>query len=326
MRLSKTGILSVALAICAWAGSTDASSQEYIYPLTLLDASPRAAAMGGVNLGESTSDYLYTNPMSLIWSEDWIYASVNGGIVDKIEGAGTPKIFSSSVGVSKWGVALMGGYRFKGGFQIPKYDLNGIEIEGKFVHLADRSMDFGVAYNPLKSLPLGVYAKYSYYITSYGKSADAHSFTLGTSYQHKFISSAGTYDHTLTGTLEVAEMGKDFARGKRTILSLPTNVAGAVNWAYDIPDTMWETSLGVQGRYFFRPAESRLFQVGVGGEATFNKFVSLRLGYQYAERDLSFIGCGFGIKLPYVNLDFGTHISLTDDHPMNSYIGISFRM
>ena len=328
MKHSNKYILAFLVSLLTLGSASFVSAQEHIYPVSIMDVSPRAAAMGGLTLGEATSDYLHTNPAAFVRGEQWVYASVSGAVGSKLLESGRPYSISSSVGVTKWGVGLMAGIRYKAGIKIPKYDPSGVEIPGKFIHQMDRAIDFGVAYNPIKSLPLGFYAKYAYYLTAYGRNAVAHSFTVGASYQHRFMTSDGVYNHLLTGTVEVSELGRDFSDGKTTVLHLPSNVAGALSWNYvGIAGSKFDTTLGVQGRYFFKPEKQSLMQFSVGGEVMYNKLLSLQIGYQYAWRDLSFVGCGLGVKLPYFNIHFGSHISLAKDMPRHNFIGgVSFEL
>lgn len=327
MRYRKIYLFTLGVILSTCTSSLLTHAQEYVYPLVLTNVDARVMSMGGLSLGESTSNFLYANPASFLRSNASIYVSAASGFATESTEVGRPKVFAGSVGVSRWGVALMAGYRYKGGMEMPKYDPMGMEIPGKTVKLMDRSFDFALAYNPFTSIPLGFYAKYASYLTAYGRNAVAHSTTWGVSYLQDLTISESRYANKLTATVELADVGRHFSDGTATVLRLPSSVSGALSWKFEDHTSKLSTTLGTQGRYYFGLTNEKLMQVSVGSEVQYNNFLSVRAGYQYAWRNLSYLGAGLGIRWNYLEFNLAGQYSLSKDRFVNSVLlGLNFQL
>ncbi|MDO4771338.1 PorV/PorQ family protein [Porphyromonas sp.] len=291
-----THIFSFAAALLLGLGA-----QAQTRPLPILEINPdaRSAAMGNVSLGEAQSNYLYVNPASFLYHDNWLTVSANGELYPKSGDAGRLIYGNASVGMKfAQRHAVYVGYRYLGGLSIKRADRFG-EIK-KTIKPVDMTYDLGYAFR--LNDKLAFYAMGTLTQAHVVKSAFGATFGLGANYRTAFGSDPENPYRVNIG-VRVADLGAPLAYSSKSTYSMPSSFAIGGDVSRKLRD-IHKFTLALGSRYYFLPGDATLLTAGAGVEYALAGIFSLRGGYDFAQKGMSHYTAGVGISYAGLKADF----------------------
>lgn len=297
--------LLCAVAALFGAAQADAQGQD----LFILSAHPdaRTAAMGNANAA-TEGMHLYNNPAAFFAADKQVTADASAFVYpqDK-EVGGTLGLYTATAGLRfAQRHAAFVGYRYAGGLKLKGFDIQGNPT--KDYQPFDWTIDLGYAYQLGKGF--AAYATGSVIFSHLSKNATGGAFTLGAAYRNTALQLAERPTQ-LTLDAKVAALGPqlDYGNGSRVALPTHLSVGGALSMELT---EQHQLAAALTSRYFFQPADTKVFQLGGGLEYTYRHCVSLRAGYEYGSHQLSHFTAGAGVKVHGLRLNAGYMLKTTD--------------
>lgn len=275
-----------------------------------LNSDARNTGMGNVVMGEANGMYLYSNPTSFLNDKKNIYASYTLGMLPKVKDDRL-MFHSVSAGYKKGKNALLVGFRYLGGLQIPKVTNSGTTSKKK-IKPNDYSLD--LAYTRDLGNKFSAYIKGSFIQSHIGKTAYTGNFGTGVYYRNAFKLSSKKVSYTFG--LGVYDLGAGVKFGKKTN-SQPTSVGLGGSFGTELAKNH-NLNLAWTTRYFALPTNSSETTASLGLEYELYNMVGLRAGY-HMEDGNNITTFGLGYKQKYFNLNVGYQMG----NDNNLFLGIS---
>ena len=190
----------------------------------------------------------------------------------------------------------MAGVRYMGGLTIHPIAAVG---ETKEIKPYDVTLDLGYSFPVTKEI--AVYATATYARSHAETSTNALAFSVGAAYQTDFNLTKDV-PTTLTVGARLMDFGKDVKFDNTGIpQSLPTSLVVGGDWNVRIaPKHALTYALSYR---YFTPKDGHETLVGTGLEYTYNRIVSARVGYQYADKGSDAFTFGAGGQWAGFKLD-----------------------
>lgn len=213
--------------------------------------------------------------------------------------------------------ALMAGVRYLGGLTVPSVGATG---EPDKVSPYDMAIDLG--YSFAVTPEVAVYATATYARSHAATSANAYAFSAGAAYQKGF-NICPTVPTTLTVGARLLDFGKSVKFNDTGIpQSLPTSVAVGGDWAVNFAP-QHALTYALSCRYFTPKDASETLLAG-GLEYTYNRMLSARVGYQYADKGSNALTFGAGGELSGFKLNVAYHHAFADYGVDALMVGIGY--
>lgn len=302
MRITYIFLIAAALLF-----GLDAHAQTRPLPILEINPDARTAAMGNVTLGEAGSNYLYVNPASFLYGSQWLTVSANGELYPKSGDAGRLLYGNASAGIRFADRhAVYVGYRYLGGLSIKREDRFG--VSKKAIKPMDMTYDLGYAFR--LNDKFAVYATGTLTQVHVTQTVFGGTFGLGANYRTTFGSSADN-PYRLNIGAKVSDLGMPLAFSAKKSYAMPSSFA----IGGDISRKKGEAhkfTVAAGTRYYFLPTDAALFTAGAGAEYSFAGILSLRGGYDFAQKGMSHITAGVGVSFAGLKADFAYRKATAD--------------
>lgn len=298
------------------------NAQSRSLPLLEAPTDARAVAMGGQTLIHTESNYIFLNPVSILYGDQVTSVGVTGMMYPSFNGVdGTLMYgnFSAAYRLHDRHVLHVGG-RYQGGLTYPGGATDQFGKPGKDISPYDYSVD--LAYGFRITDQLAAFATGSFLQSYIAEAAYSAGFGLGVNYHSADLL---PMDGALfNAAVAVRDLGAPIEYNG-TNYDLPSNVTAGVDVRLPFaPEHV--ISFAVGARYFFMPTNSSLLQLNVGGEYSWNDMIAIRGGFQYGQNETSVATFGAGVHFAGFRLDATYLLGIaeyTPNRPMFT-IGYSF--
>ncbi len=272
-------IVFIALCVVTFA-------QSGALPFLRLNTDARNAGMGNVSMGESTGMFIYTNPTSFLQdTTKMVYGSYSLCLLPKVVDKQV-MFHSVSAGYKRGKYALLVGFRYLAGVEIPK--VNELGISGKPIKPNDYSID--LTYTRHLGHNLSAYLTGSFIQSYIGVTSNTASASAGVYYRNSFSLSEkkifynvgiGIYD--LGGTVKYDVVG----------YNQPTSTGLGGSFGLEMVKNH-NLNLAWTTRYFILPTEASEITASLGLEYELYNMVGFRVGYHIEDgNNLATFGLGF---------------------------------
>ena len=297
--------ISMALLVLGASLAMNATAQSRILPV--LEATPdaRSAAMGGALLGNANQMHIYSNPAALSFGEKRFVADLSAEAQPKTDDGRLMQYnFATGYRFANRS-ALMAGVRYFGGLTVPSVNAVG---EPDKVSPYDMAIDLG--YSFAVTPEVAVYATATYARSYAATSANALAFSAGAAYQKAF-NICPAVPTTLTVGARLMDFGKSVKFNDTGIpQSLPTSVVVGGDWAVNFaPQHALTYALSCR---YFTPKDASETLLSGGLEYSYNRMLSARVGYQYADKGSNALTFGAGGELSGFKLNVAYHHAFAD--------------
>ncbi|HEY9542608.1 PorV/PorQ family protein [Prevotella sp.] len=300
--MNKKSLTILALSLATAMGM---SAQSRI--LTILEANTdaRSAAMGNTMLGNSDQMNIYSNPAALTFGDRTLRADATMEVYPKAENGRLMQYNVAGGYRFKNGSALMAGFRYQNGLTV-----EAVNSENPGARLRPHEMTLDLGYSFAVTKEVAVYVTGTYAKSHQATSTEAWAFSVGAAYQKPF--SLSSMPTVLTVGARLMDLGKSVKFDDAGLFhSLPTSVVLGGDWGVALTDEH-KLTYALSCRYF-TPKDAHETLVGTGLEYTYNKMVSARVGYQFADQGSDEFTCGLGGEYA------GFKLNLSYNHAFSFY-------
>ncbi|MDO4770944.1 PorV/PorQ family protein [Porphyromonas sp.] len=284
----KKGLLFATLSVA----TSLVASAQVAAPHRLFELNPDVAshALGGTHLVTNSNNYIYANPTNIFRAEKSFTLYVSGEYLPKFADMKRESFGSLSAGYRfNERHALFAGLRMLSGLKLNRVNDLGTETEERLLRPSQMTFDAGYAF--AFSENISAFATLSMLRSTTGQQTQSFFAGVGVNYT-RTLQWMGKETHFRT-TLAGYNLGEDVDFGKGMSYRLPSTVALGLGATMELTENQ---SLGLQAQVARITSYSDT-QLGAGVEYSFLKMFSLRGGYQYYDKDVSFASVGAGLTI-----------------------------
>lgn len=302
------GAFAVTLGITA---PLDVSAQ-ISRPLGVLETNPdaRTSALADVMGVRPSRMSLFASPVALFGNDRTFGAEVSGQIFPKIEGIEGRSYQVNAVAgyrlLDRHALSLS--YRIQGAPKVSYFTLENPSAEPVTIRPFDWALDLSYGLDLGSGFMLS--ASGNVIASWIGKGAYTVSGSLGAFYHTEIDRTRATDPIDLSLGLKVNDLGSPITyKGEGMSYAVPASLqlGGEMGFTL-IGKNHLDLLLG--GRYFFLPREAALLTAGLGAEYDYDESFFVRAGYQFGQKDLSYVTLGAGAKvLGGLSLDLSYRIA-----------------
>lgn len=318
--LFNTYFLLILLSAGACLISHKSNAQSRPLPILQTPLDARASSMGGASLTSTETNYLYTNPTSMLYQDTRLTVSALGILYPSYGGAnGRLKNGTISAGYKLLDKhVLYAGFRYQGGLSYKITSSPFDSQESLEYNPFDWVADLGYAYKVSDEMALFGTASF---IQSYtGRAAYAGTFAVGANYLTYL--QMGQKDARLNISTRIADFGTRLYYSSSEKYIIPSRAELTTDIAVPMGQKFQIAALAA-ARYYFSPTNNQLLQGSLGVETTYDLF-SLRGGVQLGTKSTSHWTCGAGIKFMGAAIDFAYLRGLNSIHSDRLMLTLSY--
>lgn len=284
-------------------------------PLPVLQSTPdtRSAALGNVAAGDADAMYIYSAPGAFLFDSKTLAADFSAEIFPKYDGVKGRTMQYNLSGAYKFlnQHALLLGFRYQGGHSVIYYS-GGPGTFGETVKPFDWALDLGYAYRLNEHWAF--HASANLIASWIGKGTYSGSGSFGAQYREAF--SLNSMPATLDLTAKVSDLGGLLTYSDKMQYALPSSLQAAAAMSI-APADDHKISARLGSKYYFLPADAKLFVGGLGLEYGYGNRYFGRLGYELGGKHISNLTAGLGARIMDFHVDLsyrrGMVAPLTDN-------------